>query len=439
MSVNVNSQCEHCVAVDAPEELAKFEIAGKTASRLFYPESNDQVIEAMAAATREGRKVILAGNNSQRRFGAVTEQPDWVISLAKMNSVVEHDVADLIVTAQAGVSLPTLQNFLVKSNQRLGLEIAEAETRTLGGIIATTSPNIWHSSYGGCRDLVLGMKVVLPDGSLIRAGGKTVKNVAGYDLSKLFIGAFGTLGAIAEITFKLSPIPASSQSLILSFDRLADAFLFFQKISAMNFLISRYEYMNRTWAATTLSEMMALPQQHGVMLTLIGHPVMVQDSAGRIRDIASLHGALVASEEDALPGRIAETGIASAGENALFSVRISVPKAKQVDAVGFIEEFAGRHQLTAAIQALMFSGIVTVEFSAIDASVAVFRQSFMESIREKISALNGTVIGLFLPREHRNVEMVWGKTDAQFSLMAAIKKKYDPNGVFVAGRFVGGL
>jgi glycolate oxidase FAD binding subunit len=444
MGERVIPQSGHSAGISTPEELARFEIAGRTASQLFYPEDNAQVAEILTAATREGRKVLIAGNNSQRDIGAAIGRPDWVISVAKMNSVVEHDVADLIVTVQAGARLPFMQNYLRESNQQLSLEIPGAETRTLGGIVATNSPNVWHSGYGGCRDSVLGMKVVLPDGSLIRAGGKTVKNVAGYDLSKLFIGTFGTLGAITEITFKLSPIPASRQSLIVTFDQVADAFSFSQKISAMNFLISRYEYYNRACAAIKLKGLIPSPQLHGVILTVIGHPAMVQDSSGRISDIASGHGAvavraMTGNEEEFLPKRIAENGISSHEANARFSLRITVPKAKLAEAAVVIEEFAGQQNLTAAIQAHMFSGVLDAAFTAQEVTGAIFQPTCLESIREKIAALHGSVTGLLLPLEHRTPEMVWGKTGGHFGLMAAIKRKYDPNGILVAGRFVGGL
>ncbi|UCE08528.1 MAG: FAD-binding oxidoreductase, partial [bacterium] len=183
----------------------KFSLAGETPTIVIFPTAIAHISKIMTFANRERIKILISGNNSQHYFGSAIETPDWCISLNRLNKIIEHEVVDLIITVEAGVTFSQLQKFLTVYRQFLPLDPINTNQRTLGGIVATNSAGPLRLQYGSCRDLILGLKVVLPDGTIIRTGGKTVKNVAGYDLSKLFIGSMGTLGVITEITFKLSP------------------------------------------------------------------------------------------------------------------------------------------------------------------------------------------------------------------------------------------
>ena len=137
---------------------------------------------------------------------------DLILSLARMNRVIEHAWADLTVTVEAGCTIAELQRTLAERGQRLAVDPLWPEKATVGGVLSANDTGVLRLRYGGLRDLVIGVTLALADGTLARSGGKVVKNVAGYDLSKLVTGAFGTLGVITSATFRLHPLPKHTRT-----------------------------------------------------------------------------------------------------------------------------------------------------------------------------------------------------------------------------------
>ncbi len=138
------------------------------------------------------------------------------VSTSRLNRLVEHAVGDLTVTAEAGMKFADLQQILAASGQFLPIDPAYPQQATLGGIVATADAGSLRHRYRGVRDLLLGMTFVRSDGKIAVAGGRVVKNVAGYDLMKLFTGAYGTLGVISQVTFRVYPLPESSGTVVLT-------------------------------------------------------------------------------------------------------------------------------------------------------------------------------------------------------------------------------
>ena len=133
-----------------------------------------------------------------------------MLSTERLNQVIEHAAGDMTATVEAGCTIDNFQRTFSKHGQRLAADPMQPETATVGGLLATAESGTLRIRYGAVRDLVLGLELALPDGSLIRAGGKVVKNVAGYDLTKLVIGSLGTLGVITRAVFRLHPIPVAT-------------------------------------------------------------------------------------------------------------------------------------------------------------------------------------------------------------------------------------
>lgn len=148
----------------------------------------------------------VEGGGSKRDWGAVAAPTDLVVSTLGLNRIVEHAEGDFVVTVEAGARLADLQEVLGAAGQWLALDPPEADA-TVGGVVACAVSGPRRLRFGTPRDLLIGVTVVLPDGTVARSGGKVVKNVAGYDLGKLFCGAFGTLGVVAQCTFRLHPRP----------------------------------------------------------------------------------------------------------------------------------------------------------------------------------------------------------------------------------------
>ncbi len=189
----------------------------------------------MKLAASEGWLVMPAGALTWPDVGRASRRVDIVVSTERLNRIIEHEPADLIAITEAGVSLNNFNHALMKNGQWLPLDPPNDGRATIGGVVATGLGGAQQFGYGPPRKHVIGMKVVRADGSLIKVGGRVVKNVAGYDLCKLFTGSYGTLGIIVEVNFKLRPLPfatrtvtswGSLESLLSGARRIIDARLF---------------------------------------------------------------------------------------------------------------------------------------------------------------------------------------------------------------------
>src|SRR5262249_53107340 len=146
-----------------------------------------------------------------------------VLELGRLDRILEHEPGDLTVTVEAGVTIAALQAKLGAARQGLSLDPPDAERATVGGGIAAHASGPRPPPHGTARDVLIGVTVITAHGALVRGGGKVVKNVAGYDLPKLFVGSYGTLGVIAEVTFKLRPVPDDERLVAVTFDDLKSA------------------------------------------------------------------------------------------------------------------------------------------------------------------------------------------------------------------------
>lgn len=176
---------------------------------IVSPGSVEEIAEVLKLASREGWKVIPASGGTWLKSKA-----DLIVSTQRLNQIIEHEPADLIAIAQAGVRFVDFNAKLAENGQWLPLDPPDDGRATIGGVVATGLGGPQQFGYGRPRNSVIGMKVVLADGSLIKAGGRVVKNVAGYDLCKLFTGSFGSLGIITEVNFKLRPRPAREATVV---------------------------------------------------------------------------------------------------------------------------------------------------------------------------------------------------------------------------------
>ena len=183
---------------------------------LVFPSTVKILAAVVKQASERGWRILICGNGSKLQWGNFTRNIQLVISTQKCDRLIEHAVGDLTVTAEAGMKLVELQNILRSQNQFLPIDPSYADTATLGGIVATGDTGSWRERYGGIRDLLLGISFVRADGAIAKAGGRVVKNVAGYDLMKLFTGAYGTLGIISQLTFRTFPIISTSKTLLLT-------------------------------------------------------------------------------------------------------------------------------------------------------------------------------------------------------------------------------
>ncbi len=190
---------------------------------LVYPKTQAELSEVMRCAHQHQWRVLPCGQGSKLHWGGLAKGIQIAISTARLTQLIDHAVGDLTLTAEAGMTFATAQTMLGQANQRLGLDPSFPNTATLGGILATADTGSLRQRYGGVRDMVLGVSVVRADGELVKAGGRVVKNVAGYDLMKLFTGSFGSLGIVSQITFRVYPQADASRTGVLVGDAAAIA------------------------------------------------------------------------------------------------------------------------------------------------------------------------------------------------------------------------
>jgi glycolate oxidase subunit GlcD len=202
----------------APES---FETNGVVPALAVEPSSVEESCEVLKLASREGWKVVPAGACNWLDAGEALSRADLIVKTTRIARAFEHEPADLVATAGACVTLAEFNREAARAGQWLPLDPPGAGRATLGGVAATGERGAQAFGYGAPRSYVLGMKVALADGTVIRAGSRVVKNVAGYDLCKLFVGSFGTLGLILELTFKLRPLPASTATLVARSENLS--------------------------------------------------------------------------------------------------------------------------------------------------------------------------------------------------------------------------
>src|SRR5258708_6536249 len=178
------------------------------------PASREELAEALHAADSRGQAVAPVGAGTQLDLGMPPSRLDLVIETTRVNKVVEYEPADLTVTVEAGLRFADLQKQLAEQGQFLALDPPAAPGATIGGLIATNASGPLRFAYGTARDLVIGTRVANPDGTVTHAGGRVVKNVAGYDLNKLYIGSLGTLGIIVPLSLKLAPVPPATHTIV---------------------------------------------------------------------------------------------------------------------------------------------------------------------------------------------------------------------------------
>ena len=185
------------------------------------PTTREELAQLLAAAGAEGTPVRFDGGGSKAGWAARTAEPLTDLSTAGLDRIVEHNAGDLTAVLEGGVTLAAAQAAFADAGQMLALDPPD-NGATIGGIVATADSGPLRSRYGGVRDLVVGMRVALSDGTLAKSGGKVIKNVAGYDLAKLFAGSFGTLGAIVEVAVRLHPLQPSSATAVGSASDMND-------------------------------------------------------------------------------------------------------------------------------------------------------------------------------------------------------------------------
>jgi glycolate oxidase FAD binding subunit len=431
----------HCLG---GADRAPYVVDGRTPCGVVLPGSADEVARVVRAAAAAGVPVVPWGGGTQMSRGTPPRDGALVVRLRRLGRVLEHEPGDLTATAEAGITLDALQAALGTGGQWLPLDPPAPGTATLGGVLAANAAGPRRQGYGTARDLVIGMRVVAADGQLIRAGGKVVKNVAGYDLVKLYIGSLGTLGIIVDATLKLRPRPEAEGACWATFATLdaaagAAAVLAGSELGpvALTLLDAR--------AADACAPVVGLPAAAApaVLVAFDGLARAVawegEEAARRLRaagaraverlDAGGTARALGAVRETrrllASPVAIATVGVLPADVGAYLGAAQTTAQ-------------AGGFELAAVAHA--GHGLVTLVLAPGGAPrPAAATAAVLAAWRDAARARGGHLAVEWAPLGVREACPVWDPPGPGVDLMRGLKARLDPEGVLNPGRFVGGI
>lgn len=401
-------------------------IDGVAPGAVAEPDSPEALAATLARASRERLQTVFRGGGTKIDWGRPPAAVDLVVNTAALNRLVAHRHGDLTVTVQAGMRLRDLNEALRQHGQWLPVESA-FEGATVGGIVATNDSGPSRYRNGTPRDLVIGMTLAMTDGRLIKSGGTVVKNVAGYDLGKLMAGSHGSLAGIADVTFKLVPIPAASSTLVAVYgETQADAFV--RDIAAL--ASSQIEP-----AAFDVSVNVG-EAPYRLHLRIATSPAATEAQIAAARAIVSGESTVV---QAGAPLPALARGLELDAEQAWWSsheaapwrgdacVRLSWLPARLPQVIALVGEIQHVDEAGASLTARVSgSGLLRLSASPRALIAAIERL--------RASADVGNVVILRAPRAVKDAVDVWGPPRAADEALRALKQMFDPAGILNAGR-----
>lgn len=413
-------------------ELSPFVVEGQTPTGAVFPGSIDEVAAVVREVAAAGAAVVPWGGGTAVSVGAPPSRAGIVLGLRRLSRLLEHEPGDLTATVEAGLTLAALQSTLRARGQWLSLDPAEPERATVGGIVAANAAGARRHLYGTVRDLLIGITVVTAEGAVVRGGGKVVKNVAGYDLPKLFVGSRGTLGIIVEATFKLRPAPDDERLLAARFDRLKDCGAAVRGVLASDLIPNTLDV-----ADAAAAPVLRLP---GEPVLVVGFDGLSEQVDWQVREFTSLVATLGGREVTPLPAA-AWPRLTTMARDAMAApaavMSLSVLPALVVDTMEQGAQAARQRGLASAWSAHAGVGAVTGALLAEAESAIV--AAVLGEWRTIARAGGGHASLTWAPLAVKSQVPVWDDPGAAGRIMQRIKAQLDPGNVLNPGRFVAGI
>ena len=408
-------------------------VDGVAPRMIAEPGTAEDLARCLRWARDAGLKVTPRGGGTKMGWGNPPAACDLLLSTARLDRVGEHAWADMTVIAEAGCRVANLQQALAEHGQHLALDPLWPERATIGGILSTNDSGTLRLRYGSLRDLIIGITVALPDGTLARSGGRVVKNVAGYDLAKLFTGALGTLGVIVQAIFRLHPLPRETRSLTFSGTPAALEQLLLAILAARLTPIGL--------------QLRAAPGGARLDVRFDGTAAGIQsqvDQVDQVRRLAAPSPAPSESPADVWTSHQAIWDGAAPAPPAprRLLARLSVLPSRIAAACAQVERLAAaRSRAWRMVVQGVGAGYVRLEGAAGDEPA--LRATFLE-LREELAGTGdtkpgGTIVALGCPLAVKRGLDVWGPASDAQPVMARIKQRFDPHGTLSPGRFLGGI
>jgi glycolate oxidase FAD binding subunit len=382
------------------------------------PTSQEGLAATLAWATAERLQVLVRGGGTKLTWGASVERVDVALSTTALASVVEHRHGDLTATVEAGATLAQVNAVLAAHRQWLPLDGPWPERATVGGIIATNDSGPQRHRHGAPRDLIIGVTLARSDGQLAKAGGIVVKNVAGYDLSRLLTGSFGCLGVIVSATFKLAPVAPASRTVVVDVESL----------DALFPLIDQLQGSGLTPSALELE----FPPARLLVRFESVEDAVVQQADEAVR-LASAWGCARAAAGDA--ERDLWTRHARLWEGSATLVKLSTLPTELLPTLTRLGSLAVASELRVAATGRAGLGVVDVKLEG----AAEGQARCITALRAGLPIGRGSaVIRRGEPDLRQRIDP-WGPIGDGFRVMQAVKQRFDPNRTINPGRGPGGL
>jgi len=397
-------------------------IDGVMPREIVEPASAEDVAAVLASASTQRTSVVIRGGGTKIGWGRTPSSVDVLLSTTRLNAVVAHEHADLTATVQAGARLDEVNHILARHGQWLPIESAFDES-TIGGAIATNDSGPLRHRYGAPRDLLIGIRLALTDGRLIKAGGNVVKNVAGYDIARLMSGSHGSLAAIVSATFKLSPLPAATRTLVAAFDR-ADTL-----VAAVAAITSSQLEPAAVEIRTGSSVGSAFRRTSGpfqLLLKFESTPAALDTYVQRARALMQSTDSQVVSSQSEVD--LWREHIRAPWRSAGSVVRFAWLPASLGGVLAFVDEL----RTSAADVELIGRAALGSGLLRIDADVRVQR-NVVERMRSRSDTFRHVVVLRAEPSLKQQLD-VWGPLGDAGSLGASVKHALDPHGILNAGR-----
>jgi glycolate oxidase FAD binding subunit len=379
------------------------------------PGDAPQIAEVLRFANANALTVMPSGGRTKLGWGNAVF-PDIELSLIRLNALREHAWQDMTCTVQAGCAWAAMQDQLRRHGQMVALDPLWPERATVGGIVACNDSGALRLQYGGLRDLIIGMTVVLADGTLAKSGGKVVKNVAGYDIHKLMTGSFGTLGVITEVNFRLHPAEEHARTWTA---RLPDG----EPVTA---LAEPLRGLMDSQLVPSGVQIRIGKGEGAFDVRVAGLPECLDEYRNRIESIF---------------GRLA---LEDGGENAwdarqaLFDrkdaliLKVSLLPTEICALCEDLREWGGGAEIIVVAQAI---GLMAVAINAVPETAS----ALLDRLRARVEPSGGSAVVLHAPDPLQGRIEVWGSDRGTLPLMREIKRRFDPHRILNPGRFVGNL
>ncbi len=453
---------------------AQYAVDGVVPKAVVFPKDTRMVAALVQCASRGNLGLVPWGSGTKMAMGNPPRRLDLVVCMARMNHMLDVDTANLTITVEAGVKFRDVQARLATEEDRCYLPLEDLKTEagefvcsdrshsgcflpidppfsekaTLGGIVASNTTGPRRLLYGLPRDLVLGVRFVTPKGDIIGAGGKTVKNVSGYDISKLIIGSLGSLGILCEITLRLLPLPEKMESLLFSFDSFSDAGAFAGAILGTKLLPAAVEVANKT-ALEVMDVRGPLDFTPGACVVVVameafGEAVdrMRKELLAMASHFKSRGHALVQEEKHRLfwltVGELQGTSLQRSPR--LVGLQLNYPLSAWKTVFEFADKTLSQARVNHTLLCHAGSGVMLVNLlpSAADSGDQAMIGT-VQALLAECRRAGGNLVVQRAPADLKKRLPVWGEPGSDLPLMKRIRGELDPAGVMCPGRFAVGL